>query len=353
MTDDNKADRTKKLRDNTDLSLAHERSTKDNYLVNERDSLASPPQQSTAVDRGAVDQSQQSLHADERARREERLRKRLIVEALLEAERLETDTHLIKERHRMDLEVNLTNRLLSDEKSFHDLTKATLVLRDQFLAVVSHDLKNPLGSISMSADVLRDNLRARGGDFASAFEILDVIERNTAIMDRMINDLLDVERMAQSMLKLDIKACNLIDTLNTCSELFKLALERKSFSLTIGANQEPLVANVDADRILQVLSNLVGNALKFSPEGGMIHLGIKKTGDHIEVSVIDNGPGIPEERRVSIFEKFSQLGVADRRGLGLGLFISKWIVEAHQGRLWVEPNVPTGCAFKFSLPCVN
>ena len=99
------------------------------------------------------------------------------------------------------------------------------------------------------------------------------------------------------------------------------------------------MAEVDRDRMLQVLSNLIGNALKFTPDGGSITLSAKKQESHIEVSVTDNGPGIAEQDTRQIFERFSQLKRKDRRGLGLGLYIAKWIVEAHHGRIWVTSEV--------------
>ena len=120
--------------------------------------------------------------------------------------------------------------------------------------------------------------------------------------------------------------------------------------MTIHTSTEPIFANVDHDRILQVLSNLIGNSLKFTPNGGTIKLLARKQGTQVEVSVTDNGSGIPEEAQVKIFERFSQLTMNDRRGLGLGLFIAKWIVEAHKGCIWVTSEVGKGSTFSFTLP---
>ena len=120
--------------------------------------------------------------------------------------------------------------------------------------------------------------------------------------------------------------------------------------MTIHTSPEPIVAWVDRDRILQVLSNLIGNALKFTPNGGTIALSARKQETHVEISVTDNGPGIPEQDTGQIFERFSQLKINDRRGLGLGLYIAKWIVEAHQGRIWVTSELGRGSTFTFTLP---
>ena len=120
--------------------------------------------------------------------------------------------------------------------------------------------------------------------------------------------------------------------------------------MKIGAGAVPLFADLDHDRILQVLSNLIGNSLKFTPNGGTIELSARKQETHVEVSVTDNGPGISAEAQARIFERFSQLNVADHQGLGLGLFITKWIVEAHKGRIWVTSIPRNGCTVSFTLP---
>ena len=112
---------------------------------------------------------------------------------------------------------------------------------------------------------------------------------------------------------------------------------------------EPIFADVDRDRILQVLSNLIGNSLKFTPNGGTIELSARTQETQVEISVTDNGPGIPEQAQAKIFERFSQLKMADHRSLGLGLFIAKWIVEAHKGHIRVTSK-GKGSTFSFTLP---
>lgn len=289
---------------------------------------------------------------EDRARTAERFQKRLIAQALLESEHKETNANLLDERFRTDLETEQHSRLLSDEKASHHLTQTALVTRDQFLAIVSHDLKNPLSAISISAGLMRRNVSS-GKSIADHLKYIEAIERNAATMDRMISDLLDVERMAHGKLILNIERGDVCALLRECRDLSASVVASKSFSITVRACPVNAFADIDHDRVLQVLSNLIGNALKFTPKGGAIKISAAVKLDEIEISVADNGPGIPEEKRAQIFERFSQLGTNDRRGLGLGLFISKWIVEAHKGRIWVSSDVGKGSTFSFSLPRVT
>lgn len=138
--------------------------------------------------------------------------------------------------------------------------------------------------------------------------------------------------------------------LQECVDLFAHVASSKSFSMTVHGDPDSIFAELDHDRILQVLSNLVGNSLKFTPKGGAIGLSGRRHEAEVEISVSDNGPGVPEQAKAKVFERFSQLKLDDRRGLGLGLFIAKWIVEAHGGRIWVASEVTRGSAFRFTLP---
>jgi signal transduction histidine kinase len=369
-----------KLRGNTDKSLQDERGKTDHYLAQKNKTLSTKAEDTIRKSRLAADEERESVRAEvdadsnsvdqdladerkrsdsaqklarekeDRIRAKERFEKRLLAEALLEDERKETDHNLLDERAGLDLDSEQKLRLLSAEKSSHDLTKTALVSRDQFLAVVSHDLRNPLSSIAMSASLLRSHLSCSGEDLATPLKYVEIIERNAANMDRMISDLLDVERIANSKLELTIEKGDVCSLLQECVELFAPVVARKEFFMMLDVCSGPLIALMDHDRVLQVLSNLIGNALKFTPTGGTIKLSARKKMNEIEVAVSDNGPGIPENKKLQIFDRFSQLGSNDRRGLGLGLFISKWIVEAHKGQIWVASESGNGSTFTFTLP---
>jgi signal transduction histidine kinase len=272
---------------------------------------------------------------EDKVRDKERFKKRLIAESLLESERKATDSNLLEERQRSDTD--------------HTQTKEELITRDEFIAVVSHDLKNPLSAIHIGAHLLRAVL-TKGAPKESLYKYLEMIEQSASSMDRLISDLLDVERMSHSKFLITTKKNNISDLLQECSDLFAPIVLNKSSSMTIETTNEEMFAEIDHDKILQVLSNLIGNALKFSPKGSVITLAAKNLGQEVEISVTDDGPGISEDKKTKIFERFSQLKSEDRRGLGLGLYITKWIVEAHKGKIRVNSHVGKGSSFIFTLP---
>ncbi|NWF73143.1 MAG: hypothetical protein HXY51_08930 [Nitrospirae bacterium] len=289
---------------------------------------------------------------EDRARENERVEKRLISDAVLERERKETDRNLLEERGRLDLEAAHTSALLTHEKASHGRTKTALVTRDQYIGILSHDLGNPLAAISIATRLMRKGLSNDTVDTVSLLGNLGIIEQGAAFMNRMISDLLDVERMANSKLILSPERVEVRALFQECVGLFAPIVSNKSFSMTVTC-PEGLVADIDHDRILQVLSNLIGNALKFSPQGSTIELGARKQDNKAEISISDNGPGIPKDKMKHIFKKFSQIKTNDRHGLGLGLFISKSIVEAHKGQIWVTSGPGKGSTFRVTLPLTS
>jgi signal transduction histidine kinase len=388
----NKTESSHKLRDKTDKSLEDERGKTDEYLEAKSQTVEDETSDTIRLNRLAADKDRASRRADadldreeqldgtgratsgmedhslaqerersdqaqsaerkteDRARTKERFQKRLIAEALLDNERKETDSDLLDERDQIDFFSEYTAKLLSDEQCSHDLTKAALVTRDQYLAIVSHDLKQPLAAISIGARLMRGDLSGNPVDTGRLRDNLGLIERSAASMDRMISALLDVERMAHDKLILKPERVDIRALLQECADLSAPVVSAKSFSMTMHTSPGTIFADADHDRILQVLSNLIGNALKFTPQGGTIELAAGKQEAYAQISVTDNGPGIPREEQGHIFERFSQLKLNDRRGLGLGLYIAKWIVEAHKGRIWVTSEVGKGSTFSFTLP---
>jgi signal transduction histidine kinase len=323
---------------------ADEKLEKQRALVDEKKSGSSTLAPIIDAERERSDKAQETARAeDDRIRNSERYQKRLIAEALLENERKDTDSNLRNERTRADVASKKNAELVSNAET-------ALVTRDQYLAIVSHDLKTPLNAISLSAGIIRHSLKKTNEVDEDLLMSVEMIERNVAHMDRMISDLLDVERMSSEKLILNRRNYDICKLLSECIDLFAPAVSNKSFTMTIENCPSPLMAEIDNERILQVLSNLIGNALKFIPVGGTIKLSALKKENEVEISVTDSGIGIPEEMKAKIFERFSQLQKNDRRGLGLGLFISKWIVEAHNGKIIVASEEGKGSTFSFTLP---
>jgi len=341
------ADRaTSESRDIADLDSRHKReesgyATKDektignDQLSNERDRS----DKAIELERSQVD----------RAIDKERELKGVLASQLLEQERKLTDENLSAERTRTDSEVHRTTGLLSDEISEHSKTKISLTTRDEFLAIVSHDLKNPIGAASMCAEMLLEDPAFR--EFGTeARNSIELIKRNIDTSLRLIADLLDMERIEGGKLQLTLKQYDIGQIFQEVIEGFAQVALANTVELRTVSSVLSGEVFCDKDRVMQVLSNLIGNALKFTPKGGSITLGAVFNEDSVQVSVCDTGPGIPEEKRLKIFERYAQLGVNDRVGLGLGLYISKMLIEAHHGRLWVSSKPGNGSTFNFTIP---
>lgn len=335
-----------------DRDMHKNRDLIDSKLKNDRrksdaDASTAAPTEELKDERVRSDRARQLARKKEDSLRlNERDQKRLIAEALLEIERRDTDNKLKYERSTSDEASNLEIMTKTNAEN-------ALISRDQYLAIVSHDLRNPLGAVSLRTGLLKKAVESNNIDPEKFLKSLDAIERNVAHMDRMINDLLDVERLSNGQLVLNKEDCDMADLLHECKILFEPAFKNQSFTMQIEIEDAPLMVNIDHDRILQVLSNLIGNALKFTPTGGIVKLSAEHSGNNVTVTVSDNGPGIPEEQRKEIFERFSQLRSNDRRGLGLGLFIAKWLVEAHDGKIIVKSEINKGSQFCFTLPKIK
>jgi signal transduction histidine kinase len=218
--------------------------------------------------------------------------------------------------------------------------------REEVLHIVSHDLRNPLNTIAITAEYLMSPEADLTVDRRNEF--LGRICRAGERMNRMVQDLLDVARMEAGKLSVDPAPV-------ACAELFgevsdtmaPLAAERQ-LELRVLCPDDPPTVLVDRDRIMQVFSNLIGNAIKFTPSGGTICVQWQRMGEKVRFSVSDTGPGIPAEQRENIFQRLWQADRSDGRGLGLGLAIARSIVEAHNERIGLESQTPGGTTFWFT-----
>ncbi|MGZ3701185.1 MAG: ATP-binding protein [Bdellovibrionota bacterium] len=346
-----------------DTVIEKSRSTADRELRldrREEDKATDPgksKQEAAHFDEGASQERERAVLArnlerqkEDLLRVKERAQKGLVAEALLHTERESTDSDLLGERDIIDAESRERSELLSELQISTQSNKDDVAHRDLRLAIVSHDLKNPLGAISMSAGLV--GRMAGKGDLnpEAILKHVRIIEKNVAGMDRMIGQLLDVERIARGKLSLERKQNEIALLCRDCLDVFTSVAAARGLTIECVGDRSGVFVNCDYDRILQVLSNLIGNALKFTPKGGKIVVAFKKQGPEVEISVTDTGPGIPENAKKRIFDQFSQLHSRDRTGLGLGLFISKWIVEAHGGHISVVSEVGKGSTFSFTLP---
>ena len=237
-------------------------------------------------------------------------------------------------------------RLMEQEREAKEKAEAAVLVRDETLGIVSHDLRNPLTKIGLSADLLVDS------PAEDQHELVETIRIAVRQMQRLIEDLLDVARLESGRFSVDMKVTAAEPLVrHACSSNQPIAEQRRQ---TIDCNITGELGNIcaDRDRMLQVFSNLVGNAMKFTPEGGTITIEARPDGKFVEFRVRDNGSGIPEADLKNLFRAYWQAKKTAHMGAGLGLAIVRGIVEAHGGRVWAE-NVPGGgAAFTFTIPKV-
>jgi signal transduction histidine kinase len=337
-----------KERDRTDTELA-ERSadagaTAESVVLEARD-------RADSVLRDARDLEDRKLAAD-RGTRYERGRE----DAKLAAERSGADTAARDENEQrrvalaslLAFERAYTDQQLEIEREHADRLLAS---REDFMAMVSHDLRSLLGGIALSADLLKQ-VHQYENPLEQVTSYADRILRFSARMTRLVGDLMDVASIEAGKLALLTARRNVALMLRDAADAFAPAAAMHGIALRCDGNEAGF-ANIDHERILQVLTNLVGNALKFTEKGGRITIRIDRRDDEIVFSVADTGTGIPAELLDKIFERYFQSRHGDRRGLGLGLFISKCIVEGHGGRIWAESTPGHGSTVSFTVPAVD
>jgi signal transduction histidine kinase len=246
---------------------------------------------------------------------------------------------------------SLLRRMVTDEvaratlSTMYKEAEQTIEARQQVLRIVSHDLRNPLGTISMAASLMLDVPMSH----EAASEHLHRIKRAGERMNRLIQDLLDVARFEAGHVKIDVRSVELAPIVREAQEMLAPLAAEKGIRLDVRLDETLSSIQADGGRLLQVLSNLVGNAIKVTPREGRIIVGVERVAGMIRFSVSDTGQGMTPEQLDKIFGQFWQANPADRRGIGLGLSIAKGIVEAHGGRIWVESRVGEGSTFFFTL----
>jgi len=356
-------DQARPERDNTDTSLRTERKNTDQALVEQRthteedaDELVERAREKAdAVLDGARDRADEKLdHANAVVEvRDAVVRERVEEDQVLQDERAAADETLRSEREQqtrtlaalLPLEREKTDRYLLTERGRSD---EALANRDDFMGMVSHDLRNLLSGISMNASLLSEQVSG-SDEGRRTLAGTKLIQRYVARMNRLIGDLVDVVSIDADKLAVQPVRGDAAALLTEAADAFAFAASDKGLTLKSEIT-DTLLAEFDHDRILQVLANLITNAIKFTPQGGLITVRGERDKDELRLSVQDTGPGIPSDMLEAVFERFWQVGTNDKRGLGLGLYISKCIVDAHGGRIWAESTLGDGSLFHVALP---
>jgi signal transduction histidine kinase len=278
-------------------------------------------------------------YARDRAREAELLREeRSNTDEVIRAERAWQNAHLSDLRRE-------TDENLLEERARADEAVAT---RDEFLGIVGHDLRNMLASVMGAAAVIE-----KAGSQANHADLIQKcaqrIQRSGGRMNRLIGDLLDVASIEAGALAVNCEVGNPGDVVVEAVDAFQT--QAAASEVTLVAEVIPqLQVPFDAARLFQVLANLLSNAIKFSPAKERVVVRVEQVDDELRFGVRDNGEGIAADKLDAIFERYHQLDPNDRRGVGLGLYISKSIVQGHGGRIWAQSKLGEGSTFYFTLP---
>ncbi|EAE9801346.1 TPA: cell wall metabolism sensor histidine kinase WalK, partial [Listeria monocytogenes] len=233
----------------------------------------------------------------------------------------------------------------------HDITDQEKVDQERrdFVSNVSHELRTPLTSMHSYLEALSDGAWE---DKEIAPRFLEVTQNETERMIRLVNDLLKLSRMDGGREQLEKSFVNFTDFFNHIIDRFEM-MKKETIMFKRHIPREPVIIEIDEDKVMQVLDNIISNANKYSPDGGRISFYLKKFEDEIEVSIADEGLGVPDEDLANVFDRFFRVDKARSRemgGTGLGLAIAREVIEAHGGRIWAERNKTKGTIIKFTLP---
>ncbi len=283
-------------------------------------------------------------------------RQRSAADEALQAERDSADETLREERAEhskilqgfMPLERESTDRSLRSERIRADQVVAN---RDDFLATVAHDLRDMLSGIMLSSKVVA---KCAERDAAGASTLAETarIGRYVVRMGRLIGDLVDIASIDAGKLPVAPSPGDLAVVIAEAADTFQAAAASRGITLECRVAAAPLDASFDHNRILQVLGNLISNALKYTPRDGRITLVGERADSAMRLTVSDTGSGIPEEALDSVFERFTQVGANEHGGLGLGLHISRCLIEAHGGTIRAESKSGAGTRICVTLPAI-
>jgi len=237
--------------------------------------------------------------------------------------------------------------LALDNSRLLEAVRGSLRAREEIVGVVYHDLRNPVAAVKMMS---RPLLNAGNHEGDSAKENLSLIAEAAEQMDSLIRDLLDVTRLDVGQLQLAPEAMEPGQLLDEALRTLRPLVGDRQIELDVQIEKGLPKVQADSERLQQVISNLVGNAIKFTPSGGKITIAARRDETGVIFSVADTGRGIPEDQLPKVFDRYWQSTRTDRQGAGLGLAIAKGIIEGHGGEIWIDSKPGQGTRVEFSLP---
>ncbi|MCK5566162.1 MAG: response regulator [Planctomycetes bacterium] len=254
--------------------------------------------------------------------------------------------------------VNLYARDITEvKKAENELKKTNEMLREhdrlksEFVSTVSHELRTPL---CIFKNIVSNAMAGVMGKVShKLYESLKMADKSIDRLSRIVADFLDISKIESGAMKLNLAVMPIQNVVSDVVESLQLLASAKGITLKSVMESKDLLVNLDSDRITQVLTNLVGNAIKFIPVNGNIKIHVSDHGDEVEMAVQDDGPGLSKDEMEKIFDRFVQvhdLKGEGEHGTGLGLTIAKELVGLHQGRIWVESTLGQGCCFHVMLP---
>jgi signal transduction histidine kinase len=241
--------------------------------------------------------------------------------------------------------------LALERANHYERAQRAVEAREELLRIVAHDLRNPLGAIAMTATVMHQGVLPQGAP-PGWERYADIILRNTGQMKRLIRDLLHASRIEAGQLMVELDSYRLDDMLEHALEASQPQAGSRKLELHLASEAADIRVRCDRERMLQVLGNLIGNAIKYTPEHGQIVLRASHRGNEVVIAVEDTGTGIHPDHLAHIFTRYWQATDQTRHkeGVGLGLFIAKALVEAQDGRIWVDSAPGEGSTFFFTVP---
>ncbi len=242
------------------------------------------------------------------------------------------------------------SRDITERKEAEKRLKETMDMKARFISIVAHELRTPLAAIKESVNLVLDGLA--GALSGKQIELLDISRRNVDRLARLVNNALDFQKLEAGKTRFDVKRRDMNGSVKEVYEAMRFAAKKKALSFTVKLQDGLAAAMFDEDKIVQVLNNLVSNAVKFTDKGGITITTTKKEGN-IHVMVEDTGIGIKQEDMPKLFYTFEQVNGAEgirTQGTGLGLAICAEIIKKHEGNIWAESEFRQGSTFHFILP---